>query len=54
MAVREFERELITRAIKKAERAKNKAAQLLGIQRTTLIEKMKRHSLLSPGSFHRH
>jgi DNA-binding NtrC family response regulator len=44
MAVREFERELITRALKKAEGVKNKAAQLLGIKRTTLIEKLKMFS----------
>ena len=54
MAVREFERELISRALKKAEGVKNKAAQLLGIKRTTLIEKLKRHSLLFPRSFQRH
>ena len=54
MAVREFERELIPRALKKAEGVKNKAAQLLGIKRTTLIEKLKRHSLLFPRSFQRH
>jgi DNA-binding NtrC family response regulator len=49
IAVREFERELISRALRKAEGVKNKAAQLLGIKRTTLIEKLKRHSLLRPG-----
>ena len=49
IAVREFERELISRALQKAEGVKNKAAQLLGIKRTTLIEKLKRHSLLHPG-----
>jgi sigma-54 dependent transcriptional regulator, flagellar regulatory protein len=54
MAVREFERELISRALKKAEGVKNKAAQLLGIKRTTLIEKLKRYSLLFPRSFQRH
>jgi len=54
MAVREFERELISRALKKAEGVKNKAAQLLGIKRTPLIEKLKRHSLLFPRPFQRH
>jgi transcriptional regulator with GAF, ATPase, and Fis domain len=49
IAVREFERELILRALKKADGVKNKAAQLLGIKRTTLIEKLKRHSLLPSG-----
>jgi two-component system, NtrC family, response regulator PilR len=50
VAVREFERELIARALQKADGVKNKAAQLLGIKRTTLIEKLKRHSPLPPGS----
>jgi DNA-binding NtrC family response regulator len=49
IAVREFERELILRALEKADGVKNKAAQLLGIKRTTLIEKLKRHSLLPSG-----
>jgi DNA-binding NtrC family response regulator len=49
IAVREFERELISRALQKADGVKNRAAQLLGIKRTTLIEKLKRHSLLTPG-----
>ncbi|HSF30935.1 MAG TPA: sigma-54 dependent transcriptional regulator [Candidatus Tectomicrobia bacterium] len=49
VAVRGFERELISRALLKAEGVKNRAAQLLGIKRTTLIEKLKRHSLLPPG-----
>jgi sigma-54 dependent transcriptional regulator, flagellar regulatory protein len=49
IAVREFERELISQALQKADGVKNRAAQLLGIKRTTLIEKLKRHSLLTPG-----
>jgi DNA-binding NtrC family response regulator len=49
IATREFERELISKALQKAHGVKNKAAQLLGIKRTTLIEKLKRHSLLPPG-----
>jgi DNA-binding NtrC family response regulator len=49
VAVREFERELISRALLKANGVKNRAAQLLGIKRTTLIEKLKRHSGLPPG-----
>jgi DNA-binding NtrC family response regulator len=48
-AVREFERELISQALQKADGVKNKTAQFLGIKRTTLIEKLKRHSLPSPG-----
>jgi sigma-54 specific flagellar transcriptional regulator A len=50
IAVREFERELIARALQKADGVKNKAAQLLGIKRTTLIEKLKRYSPLPPRS----
>jgi transcriptional regulator with GAF, ATPase, and Fis domain len=49
MAVREFERELILKALQKADGVKNKAAQLLGIKRTTLIEKLKRYTMLPPG-----
>jgi DNA-binding NtrC family response regulator len=49
VAVRDFERELISRALQKADGVKNKAAQLLGIKRTTLIEKLRRHSLLFSG-----
>jgi DNA-binding NtrC family response regulator len=48
MAVREFERELILKALQKADGVKNKAAQLLGIKRTTLIEKLKRYTMLPP------
>jgi DNA-binding NtrC family response regulator len=50
IAVRDFERELIARALQKADGVKNKAAQLLGIKRTTLIEKLKRYSPPHPGS----
>lgn len=49
VAVREFERDLLTKALQKANGVKNRAAQILGIKRTTLIEKLKRHSLLSTG-----
>jgi Nif-specific regulatory protein len=49
VAVREFERELITKALQKADGVKNRAAQILGIKRTTLIEKLKRHALLPSG-----
>lgn len=48
-AVRAFERDLITKALRKADGVKNRAAQILGIKRTTLIEKLKRHSLPSSG-----
>jgi DNA-binding NtrC family response regulator len=43
-AVRDFERTLIATALEKANGVKHKAAQLLGIKRTTLIEKLKRYS----------
>lgn len=41
-----FERELIKKAIEKSGGVKNKAAQLLGINRTTLIEKMKKKGMV--------
>ncbi len=40
-SVRQFEKEQITKALLKAGNNQTKAAQLLGINRTTLIEKMK-------------
>ncbi|HBO84944.1 MAG TPA: hypothetical protein DD641_08250 [Deltaproteobacteria bacterium] len=46
MLTDEFERELIIKALEKARGVKNKAAQLLGINRTTLIEKMKKRGCL--------
>ena len=45
-AVTEFEQALISTALQQADGVKHKAAQLLGVKRTTLIEKLKRHSLL--------
>ena len=44
-AVSEFERRLILQALDKTGWVKNKAAQLLQMNRTTLIEKMKRQNL---------
>ncbi len=44
-AVNEFERRLILQALNKTGWVKNKAAQLLQMNRTTLIEKMKRQNL---------
>jgi DNA-binding NtrC family response regulator len=49
VAVREFERDLLTKALQKAAGVKNRAAQILGIKRTTLIEKLKRHTILPSG-----
>jgi DNA-binding NtrC family response regulator len=44
-AVGDFERELILRALNRTGWVKNKAAQLLHLNRTTLIEKIKRQNL---------
>ena len=44
-AVSEFEKALIISALEKTNWVKNKAAQLLRIKRTTLVEKIKRYSL---------
>jgi DNA-binding NtrC family response regulator len=45
--VAEFERNLILQALEKSGGVKNRAAQLLHLNRTTLIEKMKRRNLMS-------
>ena len=44
-AVEDFEREMITEALEKTNSVKNKAAGLLGLNRTTLVEKMKKLNL---------
>ena len=44
-AVSEFEKELIIRALKKSNWVKNRAAKLLNLKRTTLVEKMKKINL---------
>ncbi len=44
-AVSEFEKALIISALEKTNGVKNKAAQLLKIKRTTLVEKIKRYQL---------
>jgi sigma-54 specific flagellar transcriptional regulator A len=44
-AVSEFEKALITSALEKTNWVKNKAAELLKIKRTTLVEKIKRYNL---------
>jgi DNA-binding NtrC family response regulator len=49
-AVNEFERNLILQALVKTGWVKNKAAQLLNLNRTTLIEKIKRQNLQPPTS----
>jgi transcriptional regulator with PAS, ATPase and Fis domain len=47
-AVNEFEKKLILQALIKTGWVKNKAAQLLNLNRTTLIEKIKRQNLQPP------
>ncbi|WP_456433496.1 sigma-54-dependent transcriptional regulator [Thermosulfuriphilus sp.] len=47
-AVSEFERKLIIQALNKTGWVKNRAAQLLRVNRTTLIEKMKKQKLYGP------
>ncbi|MBW1918112.1 MAG: sigma-54-dependent Fis family transcriptional regulator [Deltaproteobacteria bacterium] len=48
-AVSEFERQLIIRALNKTGWVKNQAAQLLHLNRTTLIEKIKKQKISKPG-----
>ncbi|MGB9698122.1 MAG: sigma-54-dependent transcriptional regulator [Thermodesulfobacteriota bacterium] len=50
-AVNEFEKKLILQALQKTGWVKNKAARLLNLNRTTLIEKIKRQNLHPPDSF---
>jgi len=49
-ALNEFEKKLILQALNKTGWIKNKAAQLLNLNRTTLIEKIKRQNLQRPNS----
>jgi len=49
-AVSDYERKLILEALNKTGWVKNKAAQLLNLNRTTLIEKIKRQNLQRPSS----
>jgi DNA-binding NtrC family response regulator len=49
-AVSEFERRLILQALNRTGWVKNKAAQLLNLNRTTLIEKIKRQNLQGPST----
>ena len=44
-AVNEFEKALIFQSLEKTKWVKNKAAKLLQLNRTTLVEKIKRHQL---------
>ncbi|NNG01888.1 MAG: sigma-54-dependent Fis family transcriptional regulator [Desulfobacteraceae bacterium] len=47
-AVTEFEKALILQSLEKTRWVKNKAAKLLNLKRTTLVEKIKRHQLVPP------
>ncbi len=44
-AVEEYENQLILQALRRTGRNKNRAAQLLGLNRTTLVEMLKRKEL---------
>jgi DNA-binding NtrC family response regulator len=47
-AIEELETDLITQALEHTDWNKNKAAQLLGLNRTTLLEKIKKRGLKPP------
>lgn len=49
-AVNEFEKALIVQSLKKTKWVKNRAAKLLHLNRTTLVEKIKRHHLQQASS----
>ncbi len=46
--VQEFERQMILKALEKSDWVKSRAAQLLHLNRTTLIEKMKKQNISNP------
>ncbi len=50
-AVQEFERDLIMKALDKSNWVKSRAAQLLNLNRTTLLEKMKKQNILPASNF---
>jgi DNA-binding NtrC family response regulator len=47
-AVNEFERSIIVQALNKSNWVKNRAAKLLHVNRTTLVEKIKKQKLQKP------
>ena len=49
-AINEYERLLIIRALEKADWVKNRAAKLLNMNRTTLVEKIKKQGIEKPRS----
>nr|HID58752.1 sigma-54-dependent Fis family transcriptional regulator [Desulfobacterales bacterium] len=52
-AVEEYERELILQALNKTNWVKKKAAKLLNISRTTLVEKIKKRNIVKPPTLNR-
>jgi sigma-54 specific flagellar transcriptional regulator A len=44
-AVEQYENQLIVQALERTGRNKNRAAQLLGLNRTTLVEMLKRKGI---------
>jgi DNA-binding NtrC family response regulator len=46
----EFERQLIVKALDLTNGVKSRAAQLLGLNRTTLVEKLKKKGMVPPKS----
>ncbi len=48
VVIADYEKKLIVQALNQTDWVKNQAAKLLNINRTTLIEKMKRHKLVKP------
>ena len=51
-ALAEFERRLILKALERSNWVKSRAAQLLNLNRTTLIEKMKKQQIAAPDGNH--
>jgi DNA-binding NtrC family response regulator len=50
-AVNDFERSIIVQALNKSNWVKNRAAKLLHVNRTTLVEKIKKQKLQKPSEF---
>ena len=49
-AIKDYERKLILEALEKSDGVKTKAAKLLNIKRTTLVEKIKKQNLIKAAS----
>lgn len=52
--VSQFEDQLLQKALLKAKGVKNRAAQLLHLNRTTLVEKLKKRGMSVKGKYHEH